>query len=144
VDGGPLSGQGSAVEFASGAMGVLDLPVGTDILPPGQTLEDVALTDFKTLVVVLPVSFYSCEELDLIREFINTGGRVVIFYEDETYNSFQENLPSFVVNTFLEALGSTMRVQVGTVGGPQSRTSGLIDESTPITFPFGAPDEFCH
>jgi hypothetical protein len=102
-------------------------------LEPGDRLDTVSggLGGFKTIVTILPFASYSCAEMEALRFFINQGGRLIVIYDGEEYNSLKYGRAQFVVNNLLSALGSNLAVSGGNVGGPEG-TDAAYSAQSPV------------
>ena len=112
------------------------IPSQFERLEPGGTLDAVTggVAQFKTICMILPLEAYSCAEMDILRTFINEGGRLVIIYEGIEYNALKHNRAQFVINNILQALGSTLSVDGGNAGGPEGTASAFAGESAVSSF----------
>jgi hypothetical protein len=148
-----LTGKNFADGIIAG-LGTGDLESRFDTLLSPQPYVGLNMDLYKTVIMVMPFQYYSCEELDILRRYINDGGRLFIVYEASPvfpggpdYNQLLVNLPQVIVNSLLKALGSTLTVGVGAVDPelfPPGQDTGFVGQATPINTARVPFDSLCH
>jgi hypothetical protein len=144
-------------DFADGiiaGLGTGDLENRFDTLLSPQSYVGLNMDLYKTVIMVMPFQYYSCAELDILRLYINDGGRLFIVYEASpvfpggpNYNDAFTNFPQLIVNSLLSALDSTLTVGVGTVDPavfPPGQDTGFVGQATPINIARVPFDSLCH
>ena len=120
------------------------LPTTPTRLSAGQSLTSVDLASHQTLIVVLPTGRYSCPEVNLIREFVRNGGRLILIYDDQGYN--QRGPIQVFINGLLIILGSTLRVRFGNADLVSTNTTlEAATDATIMSTSFSSTSgPFCH
>jgi hypothetical protein len=157
VAGGTVFDSISGEQFADGiitGLGTGALSGRFDTLEFTQSIVDRNLDVYKTIIIVMPLQYYSCDELDALRLYINDGGRLFIVYEANpifpggpSYNDVLSNLPQMIVNFLLSALGLTLTVGNGTINPiafPPGQDTGFVEQVTPINVGRDPAHLLCH